>query len=162
MQEGENELEGVSHWALGVCICSVTACIVEILVSDTRLEKNVRLVLGAFMLCAVIFPLGSLFSDMTLPDVSGDICSDTSLSDNLSGQREEYINSALEELVIKKLSEKGITPKGIEVKTDIDDEMSISIITAEITLDKKDSKRAAEVSRFIKNETGIECRTIIA
>ena len=155
-------MESVSHWALGVCICSVTACIVEILVSDTRLEKNIRLVLGAFMLCAVVLPLGSLVSDITAPDISGEIYSDTSLPEMISGQREEYIGSVLEELIKKKLSDKGITPAEVEVKTDIDDSMSISIITSEITLSRKDSKRAAEVSRFIKNETGIECRTIIA
>ena len=58
-------MESVMQWAGGICISCGIVCIIEMLISDTVLEKTVRYVLGAFMLCAVIVPVGGFIRDIS-------------------------------------------------------------------------------------------------
>ena len=146
-----------------MCICAVTVTIAEMLVSDTALEKNIRLFLGAFMLCAVIVPLGGVVSD--LRDGTG-IVTETAVPDEPGDEIEQnrlgYIRRQIAELINERLAQNGISPLKTEVLTDIDEDGSINIITAELTLDRRDARRAAFAGRLIKNELGIACRTIIS
>ena len=148
-------MESVSHWALGVCICSVTACIVEILVSDTRLEKNIRLVLGAFMLCAVILPVGGFIKEISFDfgDV-GEISDE--IPQDIENERIEYLKSEIEKLIVKDLKDENIFPKEVCVNMDINEDNCISIITADILLENGDVHRVQRVRNVLDN-LGIGC-----
>ncbi len=155
-------MEGLYQWAAAVSICAVVVCIVEMLLSDTALEKTVRLVLGLFLLSAVLLPIGNAVKDfgkeMEIPEYS-EAVPDSTLS--LEKQRKVCLERAAAELIDKKLKEKGIEPAKVEVHTDIDTEGCIECITAEVMLHRQDAHRSAAVSRQVREELGIECRTII-
>ena len=56
-------MDELMKWATGICISSAVVCIVELFITDMALEKTVRYVLGALMLCSVIIPLGNVIGD---------------------------------------------------------------------------------------------------
>lgn len=155
-------MDGFASWAAVVCICAVIAAIVEMLVSDTALEKNVRLALGAFMLCAVIIPLGGAAEDIKgVFDIGSEEYSQNGFPEAADQSRLDYVKRQIMMLINERLEENGIRPVKTEVFTDIDDDNSITMITAEITLGHNDARRASLAGRLIKKELGISCKTII-
>lgn len=148
-------MDGFIKWATGICISSAVVCIVEMFITDMALEKTVRYVLGAFMLCSVIVPLGSVIGDFradfgNVGEFSGEI------PQEIAEQRTEYLESEIIKLVENKLREENIFPVDTDVNMDIDESNCISIIMADVILEKKDiysAKRAKE----ILEELGIEC-----
>ena len=155
-------MDSAAKWALTVSVCAVISCIVEMLSSNTRLEKNVRMTLGLFMLCAVVIPLGGVVTELSADLEISDISLETNITDNMSTQRLSYLENSIKKLVIKRLDENGIVPINVEVTMDIGSDNSISIITAEITIDKKDAASTSEITSLLKEELGIESKTVIS
>lgn len=155
-------MDSMMSWAVSVSVCAVVVCMVEMLISDTALEKTVRFVLGAFMLCAVILPLGGVVSELTAEiDSDALVCRNT-LPETISLRREELLKGEIEELIRRTLSDSGIEPKEIDVQMDIDGGGCISMITAEIRLDRRDAQQSVRVSQILRSELAIECKTVIS
>ena len=148
-------MDSVTQWAGGICISCVIVCIVEMLISDTALEKTVRYVLGAFMLCAVIVPVGGFLREISfeLGDI-GEISDD--IPEDIENQRIEYLKSEIKKLILKKIEDENIFPKEVRIDMDIDEDNCISIITADILLEKDDIHKSQKV-RNILNDLGIGC-----
>ncbi len=155
-------MDGFASWAAAVCICAVIVTISEMLISDTALEKNVRLALGAFMLCAVIIPLGGVVEGIRDGiDIDTEELSQADISGGTELCRLDYIKEQLMRLINGKLEENGIYPVKTEVLTDIDEDNCITMIRAEISLSHNDARRATLAVRLIKKELGISCKTLI-
>ncbi len=155
-------MDSAEKWALTVSVCAVISCIVEMLSSDTRLEKNVRMTLGLFMLCAVVIPLGGVVTELSTDLEISDISYETDITDDMNSQRISYLERVIKKLVTERLGEKGIVPLNVEVAMDIGSDNSISIITAEITIDKKDAASTSEITALLREELGIESKTVIS
>ncbi len=152
----------IGSWALGVSACAIAVCLVELLISDTALEKTVRTTLGVVMLCAVLLPLGGLLPELSsLVSLPEQAPKDSGLPETLSQQREDMLNRELSELMADTLKKEGITPVKIQVQTKVDENNCLSVTKAEVTLSGGDARRSAEISRLIKKELGIDCRTLI-
>lgn len=154
-------METVSQWASGICICCIVVCIVEMLISDTNLEKTVRFVLGAFMLCAVLFPTGELLSGLN-ENFQTEFPLETQITSELENQKEEYLKGEIEKLVRQTLSDNGVEVLNVTISMDIDESKSISMITAEAVISRKDAFDSQKASRLVRENLGIECRTVIA
>lgn len=154
-------MEEAGKWAFGVCACAIAACIVEMLSSDTRLEKNVRFILGTVMLCAVILPLGNVIRGAAESVSVPDHPENAALPEKLSQSREEYLKKAIKALISDTLSGKGIRPVDVCVSMDIDDTGCIKMITAELMISRRQADRASQAAAYIKEELGIACKTII-
>ncbi len=155
----DDDMNELVKWATGICMSSAVVCIIEMFITDMALEKTVRYVLGALMLCSVIMPLGSVIGEFQtdfgkVGEYSGE------LPKEISEQRIEYLESEIEELMKNKLEEENIFPVNTDVNMDIDESKCISMIRAEIVLEKKDIYRAKRVKE-ISEELGIECRVSI-
>lgn len=155
-------MEEAGKWALGVCGCGVVAVIVDMLASHTRLEKNVRFVLGTLMLCVVILPLGNVVSEVSASLSGWQEPVPEDIPETVSRSRTQYLEKVLAGLIRDTLVEKGIEPSEVRVKMDIDDGGSISMITAALSIRRSDAGRAADAAALIKEELGISCKTIIA
>ena len=97
MQE-DDDMDELMKWATGICISSAVVCIVELFITDMALEKTVRYVLGALMLCSVIIPLGNVIGDFradfgNVGEYSGE------LPKEISEQRIEYLESEIKKLI---------------------------------------------------------------
>ena len=152
-------MDELMKWATGICISSAVVCIVELFITDMALEKTVRYVLGALMLCSVIVPLGSIIGDFQA-DFGNVVEYSGELPQEISEQRIEYLESEIKKLIENKLGEENIFPVNTEVNMDIDESNCISMIRAEIVLEKKDIYSAKRVKE-IAEELGIECRVSV-
>lgn len=152
-------MDELMKWATGICISSAVVCIVELFITDMALEKTVRYVLGALMLCSVIVPLGSIIGDFRA-DFGNVVEYSGELPQEISEQRIEYLESEIKKLIENKLGEENIFPVNTEVNMDIDESNCISMIRAEIVLEKKDIYSAKRVKE-IAEELGIECRVSV-
>lgn len=148
-------MDEFTKWAMGICISSAVVCIVEMFITDMALEKTVRYILGAFMLCSVIMPLGSVIGDFRadlgkVGEISGEI------PQEIAQQRIEYLESEINGLIRNKLAEENIFPIDTDVNMDIDENNCISMIMADILLEKKEIYRVSRVKEIME-ELEIEC-----
>ena len=159
--KGGEKMDEAARWAVTVCVCAVVSAITELAASGTKLEKNIRLLLGLMMLSAVIIPLGTMLADIGTEGLSAEYILSGELSEKLDEQRELQIKEAVADLIAAALKNNNCEPEDIEVIMDINEDGCISIIRAKLILDAKDAKRAPELCRTVKNELGIECKTVI-
>ena len=153
-------MNGLSAWALSVSICAVIACIVEMMTADTKLEKTVRFVLGAFMLCAIIIPVGNIISDFS--GVNFDNQMTNNISDSFNEQKISMLKNEISTLVLTTLSKENIYPQKVEVNMDISEDNCISMVSVTVMLDKKDREKAVKISEIIRSELGLECNSVVA
>ena len=52
-------MNAVYQWATVVCLAAIVGAMIELITPIGRMEKMVRFVLGAFMICAMIAPFTS-------------------------------------------------------------------------------------------------------
>ena len=154
-------MEGIDQWAITVTVCAVVVCIAELLISDTALEKTLRLVMGAFMLCAVLIPLGETVSSFSPEGLYPEQPS-SFLPEDMASLKEGYMEDKVAGLIEDTLASRDVTPMKITVLMDKDENNSITGLSAEVSLSKADAKKAPEVTKILKDELGIECRTRIA
>lgn len=154
-------MEGIDQWAITVTVCAVVVCIAELLISDTALEKTLRLVMGAFMLCAVLIPLGETVSSFSPEGLYPEQPS-SFLPEDMASLKEGYMEDKVAGLIEDTLASRDVTPMKITVLMDKDENNSITGLSAEVSLSKADAKKAPDITKILKDELGIECRTIIA
>lgn len=150
----------LEKWAVALSISAVICCVVELMVTNTRMERTIRWVLGMFMLCVLVMPLQNAVGDITriLPEIPDS----PRFAEDINVQREELLRRELVTLVSKTLAESGITPAQVTVNMDIDSRSCISLITAEVTLHKKDRYRANRVKQILKDKLSIKTVTAIS
>lgn len=153
-------MEGINQWTLSVAACAVVVCIAEVLVTDTALEKQLRLLLGMILLCTVLLPLGDIIRQTSCAWPEGNITAGE-VSGWFDGQQEKEICASLKALVENTLEQKDIHPASCHVTMDISEDGRIELIRAEVVLQKSDARRSSDVSRLLKEELGMECRTLI-
>lgn len=153
-------MNGLSAWALSVSICAVIACVVEMMTVDTKLEKTVRFVLGAFMLCAILIPVGSMVSEFS--GVNFDSKMSYDISDSFNEQKISMLKDEVVTLAMSTLSKEQIYPQKVEVNMDISKDNCISMVSVTVMLDKKDREKAVKVTDIIKSQLGLECNTVVA
>ncbi len=153
-------MEGVYSWATAVTVCSVIACIVEILTSNSSLEKTVRFVLGLFMLCVIIAPIMSTVTQFGSMDFETEYKYDEDY-DGMKEAQVKILKSEIGRLVEKTLTENDIKPIVTLITVDIDENDSIESIKAAVTLENADKEKAATAEELIRNKLGIECSVSI-
>ena len=149
-------MEGIFSWATAVTVCSVIACIVEILTGNSSLDKTVRFVLGIFMLCVIITPLINTAAQIVNTDITAEYEYNESNDEKKEAQI-KILKSRLQKLVEKTLAENDIEPLVTLITISIADDSSIESIKAAITLQNTDAEKAADTEELIRSRLGIEC-----
>ncbi len=147
-------MEGINNWALTVTVCAVIVSIAGLLPRSKGTEKTVRAVLGAFMLCAVILPLGSGYIQGIDP-LSGISTESFEQNNNMDEIAVDMIKKQIAKLIYGKLEEKGIIPSEIRVSVSVDDSGGIKAVSALIYLDSREYPKGADVCRRLENDLGI-------
>ena len=157
MSEGKDEkdLEYISAYAGSLCVGSVICAVLELIVSGTRLQKTVRLVIGAFLLCIVIGPL--LSSGVgNIGDSIIEIPEQSDFSGAILQSEKTILKKELSGLIVSTLKSEGITPREVNVTMDIDEDNSISLIRAKIILSRDDTFKCSTVRSVMREKLGIE------
>ncbi len=148
-------MEHLYSWALCVTICAVIACLTEMLTSDSKPEKTVRMVLGGFMLCAVIVPLIEAVN--TFKEIEPETIPEYSSEENMKNAEINMLKKELMILLNTTLQKKGIEPLSSEISLDTDDSGNIGKISADIVLSSFDADKKLTTEETVQTELGMEC-----
>ena len=149
-------MDAVYSWAMTVTVCAVISSIAEMLTNGSRITGTVRLVLGLFMLSAVMMPFMQFAVDFRLPEISADSITESAGEQALEKQK-QMICEKLRELTEKTLARYDIYPDSVDIELDIDDKDSIRSITAVVVMPAGSGAAVDEAAIIVKKDLGIEC-----
>lgn len=157
-------MNGVIQWATVVCLAAVVGAMVELVTPSGRMEKMVRFVLGAFMICAIITPLtGTAFKitfDFSATSSQNQEAMD-SFQQQLDQQTLQVAAGNIKALAQEALQEEGITPQKIEVFMDTSDKDSISITNLMVSLDQSEEGSRVKARQILESKLGLPTEVTI-
>ncbi|MCI9272820.1 MAG: stage III sporulation protein AF [Clostridiales bacterium] len=151
-------MNSVIQWATVVCLAAVVGAMVELVTPSGRMEKMVRFVLGAFMICAIITPLTGTAFKITF-DFSDSSPQNQerieSFEEQLDRQTLQVAANNIKALAQEALAEEGITPQKIEVFMDTSDKNSISITNLAVSLDQSQEASRVKARQILESKLGL-------
>ena len=143
-------MSGLSAAVVTACAAALIGAVVSGFVSDGGIKKILSLVLGAFMLCALIVPVSKAASEFSVNTDS--YPSYESLSATVDEAYQKQLVSAtrtkLEETLAAILNQNGIYPEKVEVILAFADESSIIISQVSIYISNSDISKTAQIDRL--------------
>ncbi len=146
----------ITGWASAICFASLACVMLEFLSPSGKMEKMVRFVLSAFMLCALFKPILGISKIKFEFDINKKNNYKVSgIKKGLENQTMSIAASNIEKLVENEMEKIKITPKKIQVIMDTSDINSISINRLIIKIDKENLDRQEEIKKLIYKELGL-------
>lgn len=149
-------MESLRNSVIAVCTVSAAICIIESLVSGTRLKNQMKLILDLILITAAAAPFfaGGTDIDLSVFDSYRDIDTDFSVNaynEELRRQTSYNVSAVL----LQQISAAGISCEKIETEVNISEDGSISI--TKVTIRTDNYKKAAEI---IRNSLGGETEVV--
>jgi len=149
-------MESIKNSVIAVCTVSAAICIIESLVSGTRLKNQMKLILNLVLITAAAAPF---FKGGFVPDFSGF----SSYNSPDYGYSQEIYNEELRRqisynvsaVLLQQIQAEGISCEKIETEVNIPDSGSISI--TKVTLKTDNFKKASEI---VRNSLGSETEVV--
>ena len=150
------------EWTLIICLSVVAISILEMITINEKMNRTISLVLGAFLLLSILIPIKNFKSDNLFGEK---LPSETFIKDNLSSfiseQGFSLSNNSIKSLIKNALEEKNISVKKIKIYMDTKKDNCISIIKAEIYVDRSFFDRKEEIKNIIAKKFEINKDIII-
>lgn len=133
-----------------ICLVSIVCTLLEILFPQGKMEKIFKVVLGAFMLCALLIPLKNTLKSINFDAKKNEnfIKDEYKLKSTVDKQVKTSAKEKLQATIEKILAAKGVKPEKINIFMDTSADNSISIKKIEVFLPKGDENSLVNV----KNE----------
>lgn len=151
-------MSGIYEWATVVCLAALTGALVELLTPSGKMEKMVRFVLGAFMICAILTPLTGTAAKITF-DLSGNPASiqqdPAVFQKKLDAQIGEAASQNVRDLAVEYLEQEGIRTQKIEVLMDTSGKDSISINKLIVHLGTEQSIGKSKAKQVLEEKLGL-------
>jgi stage III sporulation protein AF len=150
-------MNGVREWSTIICMAALIAALLQSLVPNGSMERMIKFVIGAFIICAMIVPLTKI-----VPQISIDLQENTRTEDNtqLKNTVERQLSDAAQDsitnLVTAELNNMGIKCKNVRVMMDTKEDGSISINKVVVTLAKEDGADIKKASAHLEKTLGIK------
>ncbi len=132
-------MSGLGAVAVSVCCASLICAMVSNFVSDSSVKRVLNLVLGAFMVCSLIFPVKSAvqgireeISESSQSAVQSATVDEAQYNRQIVAETRENLENTLTAL----LNQNGIYPESVEVILSIKHDNSIIISRIGIYIDK--------------------------
>ena len=157
-------MNAVYQWATVVCLAAIVGAMIELITPIGRMEKMVRFVLGAFMICAMIAPFTSTAIKITfdLPTENSIRQEDTSsFQQGLDQQILTVAADNIRALAVEELGKEQIVPQKIEVNMDTSDKESISIINVVVYLEEDQKETQRKARQVLEDGLGLPVEIII-
>lgn len=157
-------MDAIAQWATVICICACAGLILEMMAPNGSMDKILRFVLGAFMLCAVIFPLGTVISGINAELNSIDFEKETAsgFTEDVDKQSEEVAKASVSRLVEECVEKTGAKPEKIELTMDSADDGSISIVLVTVTVGPQDQDKAVKIKAAVEKELELKTKVVAA
>ncbi|MDR1630929.1 MAG: stage III sporulation protein AF [Oscillospiraceae bacterium] len=151
-------MDFIRSWALTLCLCSLGSALIYFLVPKGSMEKPMRTAISIFLLAAVISPLFKV-QGLDLADLQLD---EWMVSDNVSEQADAVQNAAeaqfqtiVADSLHKALQSAGYAARKIEVKTERNEQLQVSVSEITLFLDDANLLQKQAISELVHQETGI-------
>lgn len=132
-------MNGLGAVAVSVCCASLICALVSNFVSDSSVKRVLNLVLGAFMVCSLIFPIKSAvqgireeISESSQSAVQSATVDEAQYNRQIVAETRKNLENTLTAL----LNQNGIYPKSVEVILSVKHDNSIIISRIGIYIDK--------------------------
>ena len=148
-------MEQIKSSVIAVCTVSAAICIIESLVSGTRLKNQMKMILNLVLIAAAAAPFFKGGFDFELSGSGADYSVDYSHSQEIYNEELRRKTSYnVSSVLLQQLKAAGISCEKIETEVNISDNGSISII--KVTVKTDNFKDAAEIIRSsLGNETEV-------
>lgn len=135
----------VRAWAIGLCFAAVACAVLELLNPNGTLRKPMRLLIGLFFLCVLIFPSIELTQNAEnfLEGISAneDEPSTEGLQGTLEEQSKQAAEQALRQFIYQRFEQEKIVIQSMEVET-ILEENEVQIHAVLVSVPKSETARA--------------------
>lgn len=151
-------MSGIREWSSVIVLAALAAGILQYLMPTGSMEKVTRLVIGAFVICSILLPVGRLtqqFDVQTFAQGSDAAVPNQQYQDTVNQQTMEAAQSSVRTIVIAALSEKGIQCKNVTLSMDTNEDGRISITKVFVSLDQKESGKLQETKKLLEQELGL-------
>lgn len=145
----------VRTWAAAICLTVLAAALLRMLCPEGNFSRLLRVILGAFVLCAVLRPLQSL----------GQTAWEGGEYEDAMAQAQEYeeqtettytfvVEQSIESLIASELAENGFSLKKVEVNTDTGEDGRIIMEQIQVTLNQGQDVEKARL--LLQESLGLE------
>ena len=141
-------MNSVKEWSAAICMAALAAAMLQSLVPNGSMERMVKFVIGAFVICVLIQPLSKI-----VPQINVDLQETTKkpansqLANTVKNQMSTAAQDSIKNLVITELNNLNIKCKNVNAIMDTNEDGSISINKVVVILAKGydgDCKKAAD------------------
>lgn len=153
----------VKEWTTFICLSAIAGGMIEIIAPSDKMEKIIKFVLGAFMMCIIAIPFSKLCGDISY-DFSNYRWEKTKAYEyesKLDGQLETLVSQKISSLVDSTLKNADINYKKVDVIMDKSEDNSISIIKINLFFDKSDIIHSDKAKNLIEEKLGLETNCLI-
>lgn len=152
-------MEGLNLWVLQLCVCAVAVVIAENLMPEGNVKKTVYFVMGLIVLTCFISPINNFsFDEINLKSES-ELANEN--ADWFNRTTDEMFKSNVASLVNDCLSEMGISPKSIELSTDINEDNCIYINKVRVTVTDEYATRIDEIVDTVYQKLGLDTDVVV-
>ncbi len=150
-------MSGVREWSTAICMAALVAAMLQSLVPNGSMERMVKFVIGAFIICAIIVPLTKI-----VPQISVTLQESATSQDNsqFKGTVEKQLSTAAQDsitnLVVAELNNMNIKCKNVNVIMDTNEDGSISINKVVVILAKGYGEDSQKASAHLEKTLGIK------
>ena len=147
-------MKDIATVAAVICVCSLAVSLISSISPQGNMRRVINLVIGAFMLCCMIFPIKTAVNGYELN------IDTTPISDNLQNTAYDAYNNAilsetknnLESFMYAYLVQRGITPKEITINLEVNENGGIYIGSLCIYISIQDSEKSDEIKHLVREK----------
>lgn len=156
-------MSGVKSWSMIICFTSVLCTIIEVLVPSGKMEKMFRLVLGAFMLCAILIPLKTTVDNINFDTKKNEnITSDKSkLKSTIENQTKENAKKKIKSMIEEILLSQNIKAEKINIIMDTKQDNCISIKKIEVFLARGDEDKKDMIKEMLLKKLELKIDVVV-
>lgn len=150
-------METIKTMATLFCAGAVAAGVVSMLLPSGKLEKVMRMLLGFFLLAAILSPfMAKEKIRWDIPAAAAEPVSGAALAQAVAGQEEAAAGRVVRAQIQRTLEGLDIFDAEVDLDMDIDQENCISIRQIKVFLPAGCAHTAAEVQKSLRQTLGIE------
>lgn len=154
-------MNAVREWSAAICLAALVATLLQSLVPNGSMERMVRFVIGAFMICALIVPITKIAPQIgTKLQTDAPGRANSQFEGTVDKQISEAAQESIKNLVFTELNNIGVKCKNVRVFMDTNEDGSISINKVVVILAKGYNSDCEKASAHLKKVLGLKMEVI--
>lgn len=150
-------MNAVKEWSAAICMAALAAALLQTLVPNGSMERMVKFIIGAFVICALIQPLTRIVPEISMnlqESVQSPV--NSQLEGTVKNQLTDAAQESIRNLVITELKNIDIKCENVNTIMDTNEDGSISINKVVVILAKGYGADCAKASEHLEKALGLK------